>query len=191
MNLIDFGHQVSKVIDEKDLSGRQKESIILMQSKELDSNDISDVISMSISEILMEMDELDYKTFAKVTLYILNMQKRIDDLTDEKDRSIIQKITTPYSRNQSLNRPRCFNNGRPCMRCNRLANSFNQKGVKITLPKQHPYSRCPLYCNICPNKLFCENPEKHLDYSCNICESTYCNHPTEYCPSKDSPIEKK
>lgn len=80
-----------------------------------------------------------------------------------------------------LNEPRSYHSGRPCSRCNILADYFNKRGSKIMMPKQHPYGKCPLYCNICSNKQKCLNPEQHLRYSCNNCETTYSNHPLHRC----------
>lgn len=85
---------------------------------------------------------------------------------------------------KAVNFPRSFDDGRPCCRCNNLAAYFNKKGIKISLPNQHAYGRCPLYCNICSDKFRCHMPEEHLMYKCVKCDTTYSNHPTDRCHRK-------
>jgi hypothetical protein len=97
--------------------------------------------------------------------FFLVIQERMAQQLLEKTNRKKRKHSDNY-----LNKPRCFHNGRVCVRCNRLAEYFNDRKIEISLPYQHPYGQCPLYCNNCSSKFSCDN-----------CEATYCNHPTDQC----------
>jgi hypothetical protein len=156
-----FGIFVSDVIKDEELTDKQKESVISFKLENMKTP------STSLIDALSDLDELDYGTYGKLSAYMFSNRPR------------------KHSK-RSLNEPRCFHNGRPCVRCNKLADYFNKKDIKISLPKQHAYSKCPLYCNLCKSKFGCENIECHLIFSCNYCSKDYCNHPTERCSIRKS-----
>lgn len=141
------------------------------------------ISNLTLAEILSELDELDYATFGRVSAYILNQRNLLYQVIDQNvdlQRQVSELQPTRRKR-RTLNEPQSFHQGRPCVRCNKLADHFNKKGIKISMPRDHPYGSCPLYCNLCSNKFNCENPELHLAYSCDRCSPAYSNHPTEHC----------
>jgi hypothetical protein len=111
-------------------------------------------------------------------------QHQEDELVGHKRQKINDDDGESKNKTKALNFPRSFDDGKSCCRCNNLAAYFNKKGVKISLPIQHRYGGCPLYCNICTDRYRCQEPEEHLIYSCSKCDATYCNHPTDKCPRK-------
>ena len=122
---------------------------------------------------------LDNENFGKIA-YMVATKGQIESDKKRKLETFVE-TSNKRPRNEPLNTTNSFHNGRACSKCNNLASFFNDKNIKITLPKQHPYGRCPLYCNLCDNKIKCSEPEKHLIYSCKICDTTYSNHPTDKC----------
>lgn len=179
MNSLNFGIFVSEILKESELYDSQKETVISYEFKNV--ND--DMSTVSLPEILSELDELDYATFGRISAYCLYQRKLLNKALN-KNLSLKKQRYPKRLSKTLLNEPSSFHNGRPCIRCNKLANYFNNKQIKILLPRQHLYSKCPLYCNLCPSKFACEYPEQHLYYSCNKCSTDYSNHPTEHCVRK-------
>lgn len=97
------------------------------------------------------------------------------------------RLNRQNKRRRTINKPRSFHDGKPCIRCNRLCFTANERGQEIKIPRQHPYGRCPLYCNLCGG-VSCQDPDKHLIYDCEICETDYCNHPTRECSFEEGEI---
>ena len=156
--------------------------------------------------ILSQLEELDRESFGKICAFCVSKDKlftdtfhspsRIkpisievddgDDMVEEYVRGKKRKLSESTfvgqaPRTGDLNAPLSFHEGRPCALCNKLAHFFNQRNEKISMPSQHPYGECPAYCTVCHNSFACESPMEHLIHSCERCNATYCNHPTEKC----------
>ena len=189
MNPEKFGFFVTDIINEKELHDSQKETVILQALDDIDF--IKTVSKRSLTEMLGELDELDYGNLGKLSAYVF-LQKELLNSVIEKNLELQDQILLyqeekerPKKRARNIiNEPNSFHDSQPCVRCNCLADHFNKKGTKISLPKQHPYGKCPLYCNICPGTIKCQEPELHLSYSCKNCSKDYCNHPTNRCNKK-------
>jgi hypothetical protein len=191
MNPEKFGIFVADILNEKELHDSQKETVILHALDDIDF--IKTISKRSLTTMLEELYELDYGNFGKVSAYVF-LQKELLNSVLEKNLELKDQLFSYEQENRPtkrarparsiLNEPNSFHDGRPCVKCNSLADYFNKKGTKISLPGQHPYGRCPLYCNICPGNLRCEEPELHLSYSCKNCSKDYCNHPTSRCIKK-------
>jgi hypothetical protein len=138
----------------------------------------NNIQSSNVYEVLNQEKKMSYKR---------EIDKKIDGEPhiDKKRKLNIdgdnQYTIINFGTEAPLNVVESFHDGRPCLRCNRAAEYFNNKGEKISMPKQHSYGKCPLYCNICVEKSYCLNINKHLAFSCTRCKSTYSNHPTNKC----------
>jgi hypothetical protein len=128
----------------------------------------------SRNEINIDENDLDLNEVPRNEISRTQFNKK--EQTNTNERNFISRDM----RYSPLNMPASFHNGQPCLRCNNLAELFNAQKQKISMPKQHPYGKCPLYCNICLGSQ-CRNFTEHLKYSCRKCNSTYSNHPTERC----------
>ena len=103
---------------------------------------------------------------------------RYENIKPERDQEDTEFIKRPKL--NELNVVKSFHRGRPCIKCNKMADFFNERGEKVSMPFQHKYASCPFYCNICKG-IVCNNILIHLKYSCILCNSTYCNHSTKNC----------
>ena len=181
MNPEKFGIFVTEILNETELYDSQKESVILHALDDVDF--IKSTSKRSLTEMLGELEELDYSNFGKLSAYVF-LQKELLNSVIEKNIALQEEVRPKKRARNVLNEPNSFHNDRPCIKCNGLADHYNKRGEKITLPKQHPYGKCPLYCNIYPGNLKCEEPEIHLSYSCKNCSIDFCNHPTSKCSKK-------
>ena len=109
-------------------------------------------------------------------------RRRTDNVASETplDDAFIERPSTK----RPLNIVGSFHDGKPCIKCNKIADIFNKRNEKICMPVQHPYGQCPTYCNLCDDSVFCRDVVRHLIYSCKTCNATYSNHPTNKCIKK-------
>lgn len=182
MNSVKFGIFVSDILNEKELTESQKEAVILHSLDEIEFSN-----KRSLTEMLGKLDELDYGHFGELSAHML-FQKELLNRVLDRNISLQDELSSLQPKKRSrhvLNEPNSFHDGRPCVKCNTLADHCNKKGIKIALPRQHPYGRCPLYCNICAKDYHaCQDHESHLSYSCEKCRTDYSNHPTNKCSNK-------
>jgi hypothetical protein len=172
-SLDEFGQYIFNIIHDDELTDKQKTIIILTRRDEIDLTTVDDITPEEFISILRDIVTSNID-LGKVGLFLPVSKPK----TKKRKLQVEAKYNT--KRRKILNKARSFNLGRPCMNCNKIADYFNRKGILIHMPDQHDYGQCPMYCNICPN-YGCSNPEEHLSYKCDNCNSSYCNHPTEVC----------
>lgn len=191
--------EVSRCILEMRITKPQKVYMLEQAANEL----MTAGEKLHIVDVLLQLDELDHAAFGKLCSFLITYSgdrkpsaREVVDIPENenienkkrKRETSENRVSPKRQRSAFINRPKVselnvvnsYHNGKPCIRCNRLANIFNERLEKICMPHQHEYGSCPLYCSICVSSV-CENMIAHLKHSCEACNSTYSNHPTHLC----------